>query len=732
MTGRATHYAAAVTRRLSLVLLASLSAALPSRAQSAFTLEQVTSAPYPTDLTAAATGNRIAWVFFERGVRNVYVAEGPDFRARKLTAYTDDDGQEITNLSLSADGKTVVYTRGGDHGSNFPAEGGLQPDPTSSPVQPQVEIWAVGFDGGSPRRLAQGDAPVISPRSDRIAYTVGGQVFVVPLDGSATGKRLFFSRGVNGALEWSPDGHRLAFVSNRGDHAFIGVFASESEPILWLAPTTNRDISPRWSPDGSRIAFIRLRGQGGAPAPFLKQQPNPWQIWTADARTGEGRSIWKSPLTLRGSLPTSEGGPNLHWMAGGRITFLADLDGWAHLYSIPESGGTPQLLTPGAFMTEYISPSPDGRSLVYAANTGPNVEDLDRRHIFRVPVDREGGEPVQLVPGTGLEWTPFVTGDGRSVAFLASTYQRSPLPMVVDLDGGSPRTIAEDRVPEDFPASQMIAPKMVSFHAADGMLVHGQLFEAPGGAPKKPAVVFVHGGPPRQMLLGWHYMYYYANSYAMNQYLASRGYVVLSVNYRLGIGYGYAFHHPPNAGAWGASEYNDVKAGAVYLRGLPQVDARRVGIYGGSYGGFLTALALGRNSDLFAAGVDIHGVHDFTENGGSRFGANTWRYEKGDAEEASRVAWRSSPVSAVPTWRSPVLLIHGDDDRNVRFHQTVDLARRLAAKGVDYEEMVLPDEIHDFLLYRSWTRIFHATAEYFDRKLAVAAATTRATSGTPR
>src|SRR5690606_13464870 len=107
------------------------------------------------------------------------------------------------------------------------------------------------------------------------------------------------------------------------------------------------------------------------------------------------------------------------------------------------------------------------------------------------------------------------------------------------------------------------------------------------------------------------------------------------------------------------------------------------------------ALALGRDSDLFAAGVDLHGVHDFTTDIGRRFSGLLDRYEKADAAEAMDVAWKSSPVSSISTWKSPVLLIQGDDDRNVRFGQTVDLARRLDAAGVPYEEMVLPDEIHD-------------------------------------
>src|SRR5262249_33352908 len=244
-----------------------------------------------------------------------------------------------------------------------------------------------------------------------------------------------------------------------------------------------------------------------------------------------------------------------------------------------------------------------------------------------------------------------------------------------------------------------VTPKKVVFKASDGVEVHGQLFEAAGGPAKKPAIVFVHGGPPRQMLLGWHYSSYYAHAYAVNQYLASQGYVVLSVNYRLGIGYGHDFHHPAHGGGRGASEYQDVKAGGEDLRSLSQVDPKRIGIWGGSYGGYLTALALARDSDLFAAGVDIHGVHDFTADAGRRLGGADWRYEKGDFDKAAEVAWKSSPVASIATWKSPVLLIHGDDDRNVRFHQTVDLARRLTAAGIPFEELVLPDEIHGFLRY---------------------------------
>jgi dipeptidyl aminopeptidase/acylaminoacyl peptidase len=216
------------------------------------------------------------------------------------------------------------------------------------------------------------------------------------------------------------------------------------------------------------------------------------------------------------------------------------------------------------------------------------------------------------------------------------------------------------------------------------------------------------------MLLGWHYSDYYTNAYALNQYLASRGYVVLSVNFRLGIGYGHDFHRPPNAGAQGAAEYQDVKAGGEYLQRLAQVDAKRIGIYGGSYGGFLTALALARDSQLFAAGVDIHGVHNWTAERAAPLLEN--RYEKPpDVQRALDVAWQSSPVSSIETWKSPVLLIHGDDDRNVRFSQTTDLVRRLEKAGVAYEELVIPDDTHHFMRHTNLVKVNAAVVAFFDR-----------------
>ena len=686
-----------------------------------FTMAQVLDYPYPSGLVASQDGKRIAWVINRRGARNVWVASAPAFVPRQLTRFDKDDGQEITQLTFSPSGDRLVFVRGGDHDANWPAEDDLAPDPAANAEQPKVKLWAVALPGGTPVEITEGDAPAISAQG-RLAYIKKDQVWTVPLPGTGDGKtngkpkaaRLFFDRGKDRSLRWSPDGRRLAFVSDRGDHSFIGIYADAQTPLRYLAPSTGLDDMPRWSPDGTRVAFVRQPGDGGAPQPILTQTPQPWSIWIADAASGQGRPRWSSPDTLAGSYPQTEGEANLDWVGGARLVFLADLDGWPHLYSIGVDSGAPLLLTPGKFMVESVALSLDRRSVLYNANTGATANDDDRRHLFTVPVDR--AQPLALTRGDDLQWQPVAAG-GDAVAFIDAGARRPPMVALVGTDGRGQRLLQADQLPNDFPAAQLVVPKAVTFTAADGQLVHGQLFQRDDGHEAKPGIVFVHGGPPRQMLLGWHYMDYYANSYAVNQYLASHGFVVLSVNYRLGIGYGHAFHYPPHWGPTGAAEYQDVVAGAHFLQKTAGVDPKRLGIWGGSYGGYLTALALARNSDMFNAGVDMHGIHDWSRLLDADFGKAMPRYEKGDREQALKVAWQSSPDADIAHWSSPVLLIQGDDDRNVHFLQMVDVVPRLQKQHVPFEQLVLPDEIHGFLRHRSWLQADQATVDFLAAKL---------------
>ncbi len=347
--------------------------------------------------------------------------------------------------------------------------------------------------------------------------------------------------------------------------------------------------------------------------------------------------------------------------------------------------------------------------MVYSSNQ----DDLDHRHIWEVPV--AGGAPKAVTTGPTIADLPVYASDGRSIAFIHADAQRPMRPVTVARTGapyGAARDLAPQSLPARYPGSQFITPEQVVFQSPDGRMIHGQLFLPPGESKntKHPALLFFHGGPYRQMLLGPNPMGAYTYMYAENQYFASRGYVVLSVNYRGGTGYGLDFRAPPNFGPGGASEFNDVMGGANYLNGRPDVDSKRLGVWGGSYGGYLTALALARASNTFATGVDYAGVHSWSAVLKVYAGA-------GVQTATDSIAWASSPLSSIDQWHSPVLVIQADDDHNVPFDQTVMLMRELRSHKISSELIVIPDEVHDLLLHRSWLRYFHAQSDYLDKQL---------------
>ena len=677
-----------------------------------FSVDDIMSYPFTNGMDAAKSSDRFVWAMNARGERNLYVAEGPGFAARPLTSYSGDEGQDFSSIQISANGEWVAYIRGGDFGSNWDDAKPVNPNFLAEP--PAVHIWTIPFSGGEAVSHGEGENPRLSNNGDRVAFVRNNQIWIAPSDGSSEPVKLFSARGSNGSPTWSPDDARIAFVSNRGEHSFIGVADLQDSSLYWIAPSFYRDANPVWSPDGGKIAFIRRAGGGGKPQPILEDQHRPWKIMVGHLEDNNAHQVWKAPATIEGSPPTTQGRYNLRW-GSGALTFLSYHDGWPHLYSIKDGTHEATRLTNGDYMAEYVSMSPDGNWLVFAGNSGSDPLDIDRRHIVRVSVD--GSSEEVLTPGDGLEWTPFVLGSGNHMAFISATASRPPLPAVMDLNTGEAIILGRDKVPVEFPMGKLVTPTQVIFNAPDGTPIHATMFSAEGGPARKPGIVYIHGGPPRQMLLGWHYSSYYSNAYALNQYLASRGAIVISVNYRLGIGYGYDFHRPVDGGTRGASEYQDIKAAGEWLAQQDFIDPDRIGVYGGSYGGYLTAMALGRDSDLFAAGVDIHGVHDRV-NGRVQWVKSADDYEYApDVDAYIETAWRSSPVADVDTWESPVMIIHGDDDRNVQFSQSVDLVRRLEQKGVEFETLVIPDDTHHFMTYKNQKRVNEAAAEYLLRKL---------------
>ncbi|MEO9046786.1 MAG: prolyl oligopeptidase family serine peptidase, partial [Gemmatimonadaceae bacterium] len=533
-------------------------------------------------------------------------------------------------------------------------------------------------------------------------------IVLAPADGSGKPETVVRDMGRDGSLAWSPDGSRIAFTSSRGTHNLVGVYDVGKKSLTWLAPSVDRDAGPIWSPDGARVAFIRI--PAATPGPFSSTRAaEPWSIWIADGATGKGHELWHANPGAGSRFYALEGNSGFLWGADDHLVFPWEGTGWVHLYSIAATGGAPKLLTPGNFEIFSADLSPDRRSVVYSANQ----DDLDHRRIWEVKI--AGGTPMEITTGPTIADLPVYASDGHSIAFLHADAQNPMRPATVTQSAArfsAARDLAPQTLPANYPGAKFVTPQQVIVRSPDGMMVHAQLFLPPKESQntRHPALLFFHGGPYRQMLLGANPMGAYSYMYAENQYFASRGYVVLSVNYRGGTGYGLDFRVPPNFGPDGASEFTDVMGGADYLNSRPDVDSKRLGVWGGSYGGYLTALALARASDTFAVGVDYAGVHSWS--------GVLQAYAAGGTQTATdSIAWASSPLSSIKKWKSPVLVIQADDDHNVPFNQTVLLMVGLREQKIPSELIVIPDEIHDLLMHRSWLLYFHSQSDYMDKYL---------------
>lgn len=718
------------------------SSASHAGAQHVPTIKQWLAPGYPQFMVAAKKADRIAWQVYDEGKRNVYFAAAPGFTPRRLTSFLEDDGVELTDVTISDDGSVVAFVRG-----LAPNREGWVANPTANPDGAERAIWAVRTSGGAAWRVAEGSDPVLSPSGRHVLFLKGGQVHRAAVVQTAQASRMdkgeepfIKAWGTQSNASWSPDGSKISFVSNRGDHSYIAIYDAAKRSVHYMAPDVDFDSNPTWSTDGKQIAFLRRpglsfgqmmanqpagtaaggaavlggrggrggRGGGGAagsggregnarPGLFSSafEDGSILKIMVGDPATGVSRELWRDTSTDR--MYSAMNG--ITW-ANDALLFQLEPEEWTRMYSLNVNtpGAQPVVLTPGEGQMEQTGISPDGKWLFYSTNVG----DIDRRHIWKVPTS--GGEAVRVTTGE-INTFPAPLASGNYVATLSATALRPQSVGIWPTAANSPASSEKLIYPtltSGFPMDAQSTPTNVTLTAPDGVKFNNQLFLPKDLRPgeKRPAIIFVHGGPRRQMLLGYHYLSFYHVFYAVNQWLTSQGYVVLSVNYRSGIGYGKSFRLAPNTGGNGKSEYQDVLAAGQYLQTRDDVDPKRIGIWGLSYGGLLTAEALARNSDVFITGVDLAGVH-----------------LQGNSLDTASVSYKSSSISQISKWTSPVLLLHGDDDRNVAFAQTVGLVQLLRANKIYYELMVIPDDVHETLLHSRWLDFFARMEPWLDKYL---------------
>ncbi len=749
--------------RNKLIVALTLAIALPLGAQGAKPkIAQYIGTSEPMEMASAVKTDRVAWIAYDRGLRNVFTAAAPDFKAVRLTNFLEDNGVDLTTISLSADGSTAVFVRGGAANRQ-----GWIADPGHDPDGGDRAIWAVRTTGGSSAiRVAEGQAPTVSPDGKWVLYVKDNQIYRARTSKEAPPTRMdtggipFIKLwGSNSQPHWSPDGSKIAFVSARENHSFIGLYDVKTRKVTYISPSVDCDGSPTWSGDGKQIAFIRRpgtpfglqaqqgnggignpggpasaatagrggatlgcagfggRGGGGgaaaggrggrggdagaaparAPGLFSSAFKGGYTLsmYTYDIASGAMREFWHSDANDRVFSAINA----IRW-AGESVIFQATIpnDEWERYYAINIAGTNSapvQLTTTNGMIEDAVSValSPDGKTLYYCTN----ANDIERRHIWAVSTS--GGTPRQVSTGDGVERDPTPLASGKKLAVLYFNAAQPASVALVSTEGSAPKVIYPT-LSKDFPAAAHVTPQIIITHAADGLEIHNQLFLPKDLKPgeKRPAMVFVHGGPAREMLPAYHYMQFYHWAYAFNQWLADQGYIVMSINYRSGVGYGRSFRTAPGTEQRGNSEYQDVVAGGKYLQSRPDVDAARLGIWGLSYGGLLTSQALARNSDMFVAGIDLAGVHLY-----------------GQSLADTALSYKSSAISAIDTWKSPVFLLQGDDDRNVDFSQMIGLVQLLRAHNVYYELTVIPDDQHESMIHANWVTTFDKMSDFLRR-----------------
>ena len=639
---------------------------------------------------------------------------------------------EGQSAALSPDGRYVAFAKDGEILRVPTAQAGPRVTDVDKGLKPFIRIWGTNA------------SPTWSPDSRKIAFVSSraNHSFIAVYD-VATRKVTYMSPSVDWDTSpaWSPDSARIAYIRRPGTpfaqqaQAGSGGLGNPAGPAFNAAAAQGRgggrgggNFAGRGGAPGQGRGDAQGRGgeanapNAPSPRPGLTDSLFPGgynlSFWVADVKTGDAQEFWHNAKDEK----VFTGINAISWH-GDRVVFQLEPEEWTRFYSVPVSSsgpvhntgpndrtdvfnvGTvapapaPLSLTPQDGQIETSSFSADGRYLYY----GTNASDIERRHLWRVPL--AGGAPEQLTKGEGIEHDPFLLPSGR-IAALTSDYRRPQsvaiFPAPTQALEESAQKVVYPILTRDFPTDAHVKPELVLTKAEDGLEIHNQLFLPKDLKPgeKRPAIIFVHGGPVRQMLLGYHYMEVYHLFYGVNQWLASQGFVVMSVNYRGGIGYGKSFRMAPNTNQRGNSEYQDVVAAGKYLQSRPDVDPKRVGIWGLSYGGLLTSQALARNSDMFIAGVDLAGVH--------LYGSNL---------DPENLAYKSSAISEIDKWKSPVLLIHGDDDRNVNFAQTVGLVSLLRAHNVPYELFVMPDDTHETLLYKRWVPIWERMEVFLNKYL---------------
>ena len=473
-------------------------------------------------------------------------------------------------------------------------------------------------------------------------------------------------------------------------------FGDEPRPAAKPDPAPKREVrwgNPILSPDG-RIAVSSVRAADNSERWFA----------TIDPATGKSTVLDH----IKDDAWVRDGGQG--WLHDNkRMWFLAEHDGWMHLYTVDATAAAPakKQLTSGTFEIDSVELSTDGRTFYFRSTEIHPGE----RHVYAMSVD--GGARTKLTSKTGSH-DGAISPDNTTFGLVSSSANRPPeVFLMANRAGATATKITTSSAPE-WSTYNWVEPQLITYKSRDGKDVYARLFtpEMLGAKrdPKAPAVVFVHGAGYAQNAHKYWSSYY--REYMFHHLLASKGYVVLDPDYRASAGYGRDWRTAIYR--WmGGHDLNDVVDGAAYLVKAQKVNAGRIGVYGGSYGGFITLMALFTSPDTFAAGAALRPVTDWAHyNHG--YTSNILNEPQSDSEAYRK----SSPIYFAEGLKSPLLIAHGMVDTNVHFQDSVRLVQRLIElRKENWEIAPYPVEDHGFVEATSWADEYKRILKLFETNL---------------
>ena len=691
------------------VMFAASAAAQNSTKSSKLTIEQLIEIKHPSNPVWSPDGKHVVFTWDRAGVGNLYVANADGHgQPQALTSFPEG---QVEGTFWNEDGDTVYFPHDGD-------------------------LWQVPVSVGIPKpvwsKQDRGTDIVPSPDSRRVAFVRGNPT---PSEGNQRGSDLiirWLSDGTESTVAhddvsirgivWSPDGASVAYTGgSKIVHHDESPAYSGAKIIYRVSEYVRGQMYALRLAGGKPIALSKPGEYGGLawidPTHLVfdgeSEDFKKYFIYLADASSGSTRAIHEIDEEKFWSIPDwGEAGaqpwpsPNGKWIA-----FLSDQDGWDHIYVMAASGGDAVQITKGHFEAWRPAWSHDSTRIAFDANLEDHPGDR------AIGIASIGDDPARATityittgPGTNIEphWSE---GDGRLVYQHTDTRNSADFFTIGTNTGAQPVRLT-DSMPAGIDRSRFIEPQFVHYLGPDGQQVPGWLFVPKNldRTKKHPAIIWIHGDGVNQNYDGWHVQRNYAVYYSFHQYLLQQGYVVFAPDYRGSIGYGRDWRNGVYMDV-GGKDAKDAWMSANYLKTLPYVDSDRIGVWGLSYGGFFTLIAMTDQPKLFRAGVDVAGVVDYVMYYSDPYHGDWTASRIGTPQQNPQVYANASPISHIDRLERPLLVLHGTSDVNVPYLESVWLIDEALKKGKGelLSYMMYPGEFHYFtrahVLLDAWHRV---------------------------